>query len=235
MRAVLLLLAACFLAAGCAVVMRLPGMPYQEGVADPLVQAAEAHVPVAALGRGARAAWAAGELGPLWDVRLWYPWLLAPLWLLALVVGHPSHPRLRQLAGGLLVLATCGVVAVEGAYLACDYEPFLPEPWGDAEGVVVFAAVLFVLLARRPVDRRLDGVEGHVGAHAWLAFLHLATLPSTFARRWWQAGADGGTILARLLDGFPPPFLAALACSLALGLVVLLRRAEVPRGLPQGA
>lgn len=230
MRRALLALTGLFLVAGLGTAMRLPGMPYHDGGAA-IEAGPRAHAPLAELRDGLQAAFEAGDLAPLWEVRLWYPWLLAPLWLLALLLGgrRDGDGVRRRVAGGLLLLVTAGLVVLEGVYLASDYEALLPPPFGDVEAVVAFVAVLFVLLARRAPDRRVGAVEGHVGAQALLSFLHLLTLPGTFARRWYLAGADSRAIAARLLDGFPPPFVTAQACLLALGLVVLLRPARDPR------
>jgi len=229
MRPALLALVAVLLAAGLFVSLRAAGLPYQDGAAPPDAPARE-HVPLRELSEAAHAAGADGDVEPLWAARLWYPYALAPLWALALLLGGPPGSRRRPLAGGLLVLVTLAVVPLEAAYLATDYVAFLPAPFGDAEGVVVFVAVLFVLLARRPRDRHVAAVEGHVAAQALLAFLHMLTVPGTFARRWMEDGADVRTATARLLEAFPVPFTVATAAFLGIALVAFF--GPRPTGAP---
>ncbi len=227
MRVTLLVLAALVLAAGLLPSMRVAGLPYHDGVAAPESPPRD-HVPLREVVGACRACEAVGHGGPLWAARLWYPFALAPLWALALALGGgAASVGRRRAAGWLLTIATCGLIALEGAYLSIDYEPFAAPPFGEAEPALAFVLVLFVLLARRPRDRRIDAVEGHVGAQAALSFLHLVTLPGTYARRWLEGGAEARTIGMRLLDAFPAPFLVTLAALVAIVSVVLLgTRAE---------
>lgn len=218
-RALLLALVAILLVVGLGVSLRAAGLPYQDGAAAPRAPVRH-HVPLGELSRATQAAWIDGDVEPLWAARLWYPYALAPLWALALLLGGgAAHGLRRKLAGGLLVLVTLAIIPIEAAYLSTDYVAFLPPPFGDTEVVVVFVAVLFVLLARRPRDRHLVAVEGHVAAQALLSFLHMLTIPGTFARRWIEDGADAHTAAARLLEAFPLPFVAATAAFLGIAVV----------------
>ncbi|MEZ6025224.1 MAG: hypothetical protein R3E85_03460 [Planctomycetota bacterium] len=231
-RSLLLALSAVLLAAGLGVSLRARGLPYQDGAAAPRAPVRE-HVPLAELGRAARTAWTDGDVEPLWASRLWYPYALAPLWVLALLLGGGApHGLRRKLAGGLLVLVTLAVIPLEAAYLSNDYVAFLPPPFGDAEGVVVFVCVLFVLLARRPRDRHLAAVEGHVAAQALLSFLHMLTIPGTFARRWIEDGADVHAATTSLVEAFPLPFVVATAAFLGIAVVGVFgpRRAAGAQG-----
>lgn len=223
----LLVLSGVVLAAGAFPSFAVPGTPYRDGVA-PAAAPCVFGTPLADLVGGVRDACSpSGEWGHLWALRLWYPYALAAVWVLAALAvygtrGRVEHLR-RRVVGAVLAIVTVGVVALEATYLASDYEPLSRGVWADVEHVAAFVAVLTVLLLRRPADRHLGAVEGTIGAQALLCVLHLLTLPSTYARRWFEGGEAVPAIVARLGDGFPLPFwLASAACLAAAGVVWLM-------------
>lgn len=163
---------------------------------------------------------------PFWDVRRWYPWYLVLLWApaLLLVRGRAPDSKRRRLAGGLMWLATFGLIAFEFFYLRAEYLPFLPGGWGTAERVGAWLFVVFVLLYRRKADRTLGAVEATVAAQALLGFIHALTLPSTMARGW-LGRHEPGAVLEAVWTNFPPSFWIGCAGLLLLSLPIYLRPA----------
>lgn len=163
----------------------------------------------------------------LWEVRRWYPYALAPLWLVALLlvgVGGPAAERRRAWVGPGLVLVSVALVVLEACYLGAEYLAILPGVWGRIEVVFAWLVVVGILSWRRPPDRALGAVEAHVGAQALLCLVHLFTLPSSEARGWIGAYA-WGDILGALGVNFRPAFwLACLGLTLASASTYLTRR-----------
>ena len=161
----------------------------------------------------------------LWEVRRWYPYALAPLWLVALLLsqGRAAARRRHRVGLGLLVLAGA-LVVLEACYLGTEYAPLLPDPWGRGEVVAAWLLVVTILFWRRRADRRVDAVEAHVGAQALLGLVHLLTLPSSEARGWIGA-YPLGDVLGALAANFRPAFwLACLGLALAATATYLTRR-----------
>jgi len=168
---------------------------------------------------------------PLWEVRRWYPWYLAPLWALALLatlgLAGARASRRRHLVGGLLLLVTGALIAFEAAYLRVEYRAFLPGTWGRIEGVGAWLFVIALLLYRRREDRHLGAVEATVGGQALLGFVHGVTLPATMARAWLPARGVR-PVLEAVVQNFRPAFWLGMAGFLLLALPVLLRRTRTP-------
>jgi hypothetical protein len=176
----------------------------------------------------------AGVRGPergvaLWDARPWYPYVLVPLWLLALLLagrpGDPARHGRRRGVGAVLVLLATGVALLEAFYLRADYESFLPGRLGVAESLGAWFLILAMLFYRRRPDRHLGAVEAGVAAQALLAFVHLLTLPSTMARPWIGTYELGAVARAIGLN-FLPAFWVGCAGMLLVALPVYLRRAS---------
>ena len=124
--------------------------------------------------------WASGGsfAETLWTHRANYPYLLAPIWLLALLIGR-ARPRL---AGGILAAVILVVIVIEFNYLFTDYLAFLPEPFVKIETAIVWLFVVTVLLWRPPAARWLAHPGGHIAGMAMLGLLHALTLPPTMVR-----------------------------------------------------
>jgi len=185
-------------------------------------------IPARELGRALeRTVRGPARIAPLWSQRAWYPYLLAPLWLLALLVarvGVPARTRPTNRAVGFLLLGvTAGLALFEAVYLQADYASFLPGAWGALESVAVWCIVCGVLLWRRRGDRAIGAVEATVAAQALLGFMHMVTLPSTMARPW--VGAHPlDRVLRSVIVYFPPAFWITCGGLLLIALPVYLRR-----------
>ncbi len=155
---------------------------------------------------------------PLWDVRRWYPWFLAPLWALALLF---SRGRGRRWAGAGMLLLTFAIIVLEATYLRVEYLPFLSGGWGRAELAAVWLFIILVLLYRRPVDRHLGAVEAAIGAQGLLGFMHSVTLPATMFRQW-LPGRDAGDVFRAVLHNFGPGFWLGMAGMLMMAAAIYL-------------
>ncbi len=168
---------------------------------------------------------------PLWEARRWYPWYLAPLWVLALLTtagaGLARRDRRRRLVGGLLLLLTGGLIAFEAAYLREEYLSFLPGLFGRIEGACAWFLVVAVLLYRRRQDRHLGALEATLGAQALLGFVHALTLPATMLRIW-LPGRELGAVGEAVLHNFRPAFWVGSLGLLLVALPVYLRRSGDP-------
>lgn len=195
-------------------------------------------IPCEALGRAlVRDLSSASPATHLWRERRWYPFLLAPLWILALLYGAGSGPGAlarRRRAGALLLVLAAGLAVFEACYLAHEYAPLLPDLLGRAEGALVWLLVVAVLFARRRADRRLDALEAHVGAQALLGLMHFVTLPSSQARPWMREAALGDVARA-LVSNFPPAFWLALGLLALAAAPAYLGRGAAARVLPEPA
>ena len=174
-------------------------------------------------------AWLNGQqsLRPLWEKRRWYPYLLLPLWILAMVLvrgkGRPAESRRRRLVGeGMWLLALC-VGGFEFAYLFTEYAPFMPGFLGQVEIFLTWCFVLGMLFYRRKADRKVGAVEATVASQGLLAFAHAMTLPSTMARGW-VGSTDLGTVIRTVFINFPPLFWIGCAGTLMIALPIYLRR-----------
>ncbi len=188
-------------------------------------------VPAATLSRALRQDVVGGALGSaLWRERRWYPFLLAPVWVVALlaVAGPGAAAQARRRAVGAALLGLSVALAVfEACYLGIEYAPLLPDLLGRAEVVLAWVVVVGLLFLRRRADRRIDAVEAHVAGQALLSVAHLLTLPSSQLRAWLSA-FPLHRVLEALGENFRPAFWAATAL-LALSLApVYLRRAPPP-------
>ena len=158
----------------------------------------------------------------LWEVRRWYPFGLAPLWLLALL-AVALWPRLRALVGWALLVLALVLALFEAFYLGVEYAPLLPQVLGWGETLLVWVGVVLVLFARRAADRATGAVEAHVAAQALLAWFHMLTLPASEARIRWGTHSLGEMVTS-LTTNFRPAFWAALAGLMLAFLPVYLRR-----------
>ena len=162
-----------------------------------------------------------------WEVRRWYPFVLAPLWLAALlwVAGPSAAGASRRSRAGALLLGLAVVVAIlEACYLAVEYAALFPAVLGRAETVIAWFVVVGILFLRRRADRGLGAVEAHVGAQALLSLLHLLTLPSSEARAW-LGSYELGDVCAAVGTNFRAGFwVACAALATAGGATYLSRR-----------
>ncbi len=158
----------------------------------------------------------------LWMQRAWYPFLLVPVWLLALLLV-----RFRRIVGAALVLLSLGLVFFEAVYLRSDYAPFLPLPIGVVEGAFAWVVIVIILFWRRRADRALGAVEATVAAQALLCFAHFMTLPMTMARPW-LPDYPLRDVAEAVFANFPPAFWIACGGLLLIALPVYLRRAQGP-------
>lgn len=172
----------------------------------------------------------------LWRERRWYPFLLAPLWLAALLlVAGPSvaaASRRRAVGAGLLAAAVA-LAAFEAFYLGIEYAPLLPGLLGRAEVVLAWLFVVALLFVRRRADRHLGAVEAHVAAQALLGVAHLLTLPSSQVRVWLGAFPLEAAATA-MLTNFRPAFWAGCLLLALSVLPVYLRRLPAPAPDPGG-
>lgn len=186
-------------------------------------------VPAQEVGAALLAALRGPERGlALWTSRPWYPYLLVPLWLVALLLARRwgdarGDARRRRLGAGLLLISA-GVAVFEAFYLRADYASFLPGWLGRAELVGAWLLILVLLFYRRRADRHLGAVEAAVAAQASLAFVHLLTLPSTMARPW-VGVYDMDSVARAIWLNFPPAFWIGCVGMLLVALPVYLRRA----------
>ena len=169
----------------------------------------------------------ASDPRPAWQQRLWYPWIVAGFWLLAASWARRGA-RARYQSGAALLVLSLAILVLEAAYLYQDYDPFLPGTAGTVEGCGVFVFVVFLLLYRRPADRRVDALEATIASQAILGFAHLLTLPSTMARPWFAYSSPEAVTQAVLTNFRPPFWIACAALLLASVPVYLSRRRPAP-------
>lgn len=159
----------------------------------------------------------------LWGARPWYPFLLAPLWLLALLLagppGDPARRRMRRVVDGALLLLAVGVAIFEACYLATDYVSLMSGALGFAEGMAAWLVILGMLFWRRRRSRHLGAVEAAVAGQALLGFVHLLTLPATMARPW-VGLFDLGSVARAIWLNYLPPFWVACAGMLLIAMPV---------------
>jgi hypothetical protein len=174
-----------------------------------------------------------GPVGAFWAVRVWYPYVLVPLWLAGLVLAAGGARASR--AGGALLLGTTIAIGVfELGYISYQFRGFLPPLLRPLEVGVAWILVLAVLFLRRP-GRRLDDPEATVSAHAFLSILHGLTYPVSDGRVWLDAGHDLSAIVAALLSDYKPAFwvaLGALAVAAVPGYLFRPRGADGPAPPP---
>ncbi|MDJ0522292.1 MAG: hypothetical protein QNJ90_09485 [Planctomycetota bacterium] len=161
------------------------------------------------------------RIQPLWESRRWYPWYLAPIWGLALLLA--AGRIRRRIVGGLVLLLTVGLIAFEAAYLRAEYLAFLPGWLGRLELGGAWLFIVAVLLYRRRGDRRIGAVEATCAAQALLGFVHGLTLPATMFRQW-LPGNEAQEVLGAVLHNFPAPFWIGMGGLLIMSLPVYLRR-----------
>lgn len=200
-----------------------------------LLPEAREEVPAAELLAGL-VAWLEGRgSAGLWAARRWYPFALAPLWLLALLAAgrvrrHP-RPAWRRGLGLALLGVSAGVAAFEWAYLHADYVGFLGPALARAEVVLAWGFVLGLLFWRRRGAWSPAALEATVAAQALLALVHACTLPSTDARCWWD-GHELGSLCRALGQNYRPAFWVGLAGLLLAALPAYLGPRPGARGAP---
>lgn len=150
----------------------------------------------------------------LWEARRWYPYVLAPLWLLALFLARGSGPAARtrrERVGLFLIGVSVALVVLEAVYLGEEYAVLFPQALGRSEVVIAWLLVVALLTWRRKRDRSLAAVEGHVGSQALLSCVHMLTLPSSEMRPWLgQFPLDD--VLATIIANFHAAFWLGSAC-----------------------
>lgn len=164
-----------------------------------------------------------GRMGErLWEIRRWYPYALAPLWVAALLVAW-ARPRARRGVGAFLVLLTFAVAVLEARYLIVEYAPLFPDTLGRGEVALAWLLVVAVLAWRRRADRHVGAVEAHVAALALLSALHFLTLPATQARCWLDRHALVD-VAGAVCQNFLPAFWTGFAGLLLVALPTYVRR-----------
>lgn len=166
----------------------------------------------------------------LWRERRWYPFLLAPLWLVALLLAAgPSAAAgsRRRVVGAALLACAVALAVFEACYLGIEYAPLLPGLLGRVEVVFAWLCVVGLLFFRRRDDRRLGAVEAHVAAQGLLGIAHLLTLPSSQVRVWLGAFPMEAAATA-MLTNFRPAFWAGCLLLALSVLPVYLRRSPAP-------
>jgi hypothetical protein len=163
-------------------------------------------VPAVEIGHRLEEGWTrAGLLGAVWDVRPWYPFLLAPIWLAALLalprLGAAGRKRL-----GTAFLALSVLIAVyEVFYIWHDYEGLLSGVLGPLEHLVAWAFVVAVLFVR-PRGVPWHDVGAAISAQAFVGVLHALTFPAHDVIEWALRGHGLGTIVEVVQGRFLPAF-----------------------------
>jgi hypothetical protein len=172
-----------------------------------------------------------GLLGALWSVRVWYPYVLAPLWIAALALALASR-RLARAAGWGLLAVSLGIALFELGYISYQFRGFLPPLLRPLEVGIAWILVLALLFLRRGGRTFLDP-EATVSAHALLSVLHGLTYPVSDVRGWLRSDFEPGAILRAVLHDYRPAFWVALA-ALAVAAVpgYLFRPRPVPAHAP---
>jgi hypothetical protein len=176
---------------------------------------------------------AAGPIGAFWEVRVWYPYVLAPLWVAALVVALGSA-RLARAAGWGLLAVSLGVAVFELAYISWQFHGFLPSWLRPLEVGVAWLVVLAILFVRRPGRSALDP-EATVSAHAFLSVCHGLTYPVSDVRGWLRSDYEWGPILRSLFSDYLPAYWVALGALLVAaipGYWLRPRAAPLPAAAP---
>lgn len=170
--------------------------------------------PLSDMREGAQA-FAAGEslATTLWPRRVNYPYALALLWLIALLVARGR----RHGIGWLLVAVSALVLVLEWAYLHSDYQPMVFHQSAGAEAWIAWGFVTLVLVLRPHGRWHPRNVTETVGAQATLGALHMLTLPTTMVRDW-IGERSIGEILEVISQNFGPGYWYGLAgmCALAV-------------------
>ena len=135
---------------------------------------------------------ARGQGSRLWEVRRWYPYALAPLWIVALLLtggaGAAAQRRRGWVGPALLVLAVA-LVVLEACYLGTEYLALLPGVLGtfdSAESDSFHSGLLDSSYYTRPATFRGWDVPSILlsGDHAKIAgFRREDALRRTFERR----------------------------------------------------
>ncbi len=167
-------------------------------------------VPAERLPQALAAGWArGGAVSAVWEARTWYPYLLAPIWMLALAAAASGSVAARRIAAAGLVCVSVGVALFELPYVLTAYEGVVSGS-GRAFEVAAVWVLICVVLFVRPAGRRLGEIEACVSAQALLALLHGLTFPAGDARRWLVAGHGPGAVTAAVFTCYRPAFWLAL-------------------------
>lgn len=179
----------------------------------PIGEAAVA--PLADMREGAHA-WIAG--GPvestLWPRRVNYPYALAFVWLIALLVARGRRHKI----GWLLLGVSACVLVLEWAYLHSDYQPMVFHQSGGAEAWLAWGFVALVLILRPRGRWHPSHVTATVAAQATLGALHMLTLPTTMVRDW-IGRRSLGDIVEVISQNFGPGYWYGLTGMFALAVI----------------
>lgn len=173
-------------------------------------------VPIEEIVRRGSAGYAEGGVGEaLWRTRVWYPYLLLPLWLAALAMAAAGGRGARAAGWGMLGLSV-GLAVFEGAYLWRNYRGALPENLRIVEVGLIGLGIVAILFVRR--GRPVLDPGAAISAQALLCFLHALTFPAYDLGRWVDAGAPASSLASALLHDYRPGFwLALVGLALAAG------------------
>ena len=172
-----------------------------------------------------------GAIEAVWQARPWYPYLLLPVWLLALALCG-TGPRGARAAGAAVLALSVAVLALEVPYVARDFGGILPRSLHSVEVIVALVVVVAVLWYRRPGRSLLDAEAG-ISAQALLSALHAFTFIGNDVRAWSAEGAALGPIVKAVFANYLPAFWVATAALLVAAAPAYLARA--PRVAPVAA
>ncbi len=167
-----------------------------------------------------------GPIAALWRVRTWYPYLLIPIWLLALGLAAIG-PRSRRAAGWMLTACAIGIAVFEWVYLDHDYGGILPIGARRFEIALAWGVVVAVLFVRRR-GRTWTEPEAHVSAQALLTLLHALMFLVGDAITYSKNGHGVGVVLDTLRDEYRIGYWVALSSLVAI-VVPGIRRPSASR------
>jgi hypothetical protein len=170
-----------------------------------------------------------GVVDAVWRARAWYPYLLLPLWLLALFLRWVGGGAARA-AGGVIFATTAAILALEFAYVKHDFGGILPRALRPVEVVTAWIVVTAILVWRRH-GRSLFDVEAGISAHALLCALHGFTFIADDLRVWSGEGRAVSAMVAAIARDYLPAFwVAEAALIVAAAPAYLPIRARSPAG-----
>jgi hypothetical protein len=178
---------------------KVPPPPVAEAVQVPIEEVLE---------QGAVGWKEGGPVGAFWNVRIWYPYVLVPIWLAALALAAAGR-RFARIGGWVLLGTSFGIAVFELAYISYQFRGFLPPLLRPLEVGIAWILVLAVLFVRRSGRSPLDP-EATVSAHAFLSILHGFTYPISDVRTWLHRDVDLAAVARAVFENYKPAFWVAL-------------------------